>query len=676
MREFCKHKIVHLLTVVLVVVVAACGTSGKVKVLHTEGISAKMSPTVYAAADSTKNIDKIPDYVPAQDTVKIKSANSEEETEIVAYRSTDGEVYAEDVLDEVIVEATFKNTAERNGMVDLSFSVTVPKKLQDGRWQVRFYPEIEIMGDREDMDLVFITGKEYREAQLKGYEQYEKFLSRIITDSTSFIDTKKLEMFVERNFPDIYAYKRDTSIVEDAEFYSHYGISEREAIEHYTSKLWKKRNEYRKSKRARKYAKYIKVPILEEGVRLDSVMTKESGDVRYNYVQTIKTRPKLKKATISMVAEVYEGNKMVYKTPLIGPLDFYISSISAFVDNETVRYITQVIERRASDNKEYKIDFKVGKSDVDLNLGTNGEEIGKVKKHLVSLMDNKEFDLDSIIVSAAASPEGTVATNYNLSNRRSISMTDYFKRYVKHYKDSVERALKADEVFTINLDSTYVDEADTVKPVEIVFTPRPIGEDWDRLGELILADTVIPQADKDKFAEMFSIENKDTREVKMRSVPTYNYMRKELYPFLRNVKFKFFMHRKGMVKDTIHTSIVDSVYAAGVQALRDMDYERAVVLLAPYQDYNTAVVYTSMGRNVSALQILDKLKKTAQVNYLLSIISSREGRIQDAVNYYMDACRENSSYIHRGNLDPEIAELIKKYNLHEILYKEEEEMYY
>ncbi len=676
MKIFSGHRITYLITAIIITAIAvSCGTSSKVKVLHTESISAKMSPTVYAAADSadTKGIS---DRIPAQDTVKIKSANSDEEKEIVAYRTTDGEIYAEDVLDEVIVEAKFKNVAERNGKVDLSFSVTVPKALYDSKWQVRFYPEIEIMGDREDMDLVFITGKEYRKAQLKGYEQYERFLSTIIKDTTAFIDTKKLEIFVERNFPDIYSYKQDTSAVDDKEFYSHCGLSEQQAIEHYTNKLLKKRNENRKNKRARKYAKYVKVPILESGVRLDTVITKETGDVVYTYVQTITTRPKLKKAQISMVADVFEGNKRMYRTPLIGPLDFYISSISAFVDNETVRYITQVIERRATDNKEYKIDFKIGKSDVDLSLGNNGEEVSKVKKHLVSLIDNKEFDLDSIIVSAAASPEGTVTNNWNLSNRRSISMTDYFKKYVKFYKDSVERALKAEEIFTINLDSTYVEEADTVKPVEIVFTPRPIGEDWDRLMELIYEDTIIPAADKDKFIEMFKVENKDAREIQMRSVKSYNYMRKDLYPFLRNVKFKFFMHRKGMVKDTVHTSIVDSVYVEGVQALRDMDYERAIALLGPYQDYNTAVVYTSMGRNISALQILENLQKTAQVNYLLSIISAREGKIQDAVNYYMESCRQNSSYIHRGNLDPEISELIKTYQLHEILYKEEEEMYY
>lgn len=666
--------IIYLPAILLVAFAVSCGTSGKVKKLHQEGVSAKMVPTEFKSAD-TSGVN-FSDHVPAQDTIKILSATNEEQ-EIIAYVTTEGDIYAEDVLDAVIVESTFKNVAERNGKVDLSFQVTVPKALQDSKWQVRFYPEIEIMGDREDMDLVFVTGSEYRKAQLKGYEQYEKFLSRIITDTAAFIDTKRLEMFIERNFPDIYAFKQDTSSVSDDEFMSHFGVSEKEAIDHYTSKLWKKRNENRKKKRASKYTKYVKVPILEKGVRLDTVTTKPSGDVVYTYVQTITTRPKLKKAQISMVAEVYEGNKMVYRTPQIGPLDFYISSISAFVDNETVRYITKVVERRAEDNKEYKLDFKLGKSDVDLSLGSNAEEVHKVKKHLVSLIDNKTYDLDSIIVSAAASPEGTVSNNMRLSGRRSASITDYFKKYVKFYNDSLERSKMHEEgVFTINLDSTYVEEADTVKPVEIVFTPRAMGEDWDRLRELIELDTIIPQADKDKFIEMYSIENLDNREAKMRGVASYNYMKKELYPFLRNVKFNFFMHRKGMVKDTIHTTEVDSVYAAGVQALRDMDYERAIALLAHYQDYNTAVVYTSMGRNISALQILETLHKTPQVNYLLSIISAREGKIQDAVRYYMDACRENPSYIHRGNLDPEISELIKTYKLHDILYKEEEEMYY
>ncbi len=651
----------------LLFLAAACGTSRKVKVLNAEQVTAKMVPSEFKENDTTgmsKRVQK-------NDTIKIESKNKPDQP-IMAYRSTDGEVFAEDELEAVIIESTFKNVAERNGKVDLWFQITVPRKLTDSKWQLRFYPWIEIMGDREEMEQVYITGVRYREDQMRGYQLYDRFVGKIINDSTTFVDRNKLDLFLERNMPQIYAYKSDTSFVSADEFYANYGVSEKEAVDHYTNKMWKKRNENRKNKKSKKFAKYVKIPIVVDSLRLDTVINTQSGDLTYLYCQTITTRPKLKKAQISMVTEVYDGLDMVYKTPQMGPIDFYISSISAFVDNLTVRYLTKVIERRATDNKEYQIDFKAGRTDLDLGYNNNTEEIGRVKKHLASLIDNQEYDLDSIIVSASASPDGRLSLNKSVSQKRSESIVNYFKKYVKFYKDSVERAKEDEGGFEINLDSTYV-EGEKVKPVEIVFTPRSIPEDWERLRQLIIVDTVIPMADKEKIFEMYEVKDLDAREVKMRSLPSFKYIKSDLYTQLRDVTFRFFMHRKGMVKDTVHTTIIDSTYMNGVQALRDMDYEKALVLLAPYQDYNTAVCYTSMNRNISALQILDKLERTDQVNYLLAIINAREGNIQEAVSFYMDACRQNPQYIHRGNLDPEISELIKGYKLHDILYKEEEE---
>ena len=61
--------------------------------------------------------------------------------------------------------------------------------------------------------------------------------------------------------------------------------------------------------------------------------------------------------------------------------------------------------------------------------------------------------------------------------------------------------------------------------------------------------------------------------------------------------------------------------------------------------------------------ILENLEKTPQVNYLLAILYSRNGQEQKAVQCYMDACRQEPSYVHRGNLDPEISALIKLYGL-------------
>ena len=51
------------------------------------------------------------------------------------------------------------------------------------------------------------------------------------------------------------------------------------------------------------------------------------------------------------------------------------------------------------------------------------------------------------------------------------------------------------------------------------------------------------------------------------------------------------------------------------------------------------------------------------MNYLLAILYSRNGDAQKAVQAYMDACRQDQSYVHRGNLDPEISALIKLYGL-------------
>ena len=101
----------------------------------------------------------------------------------------------------------------------------------------------------------------------------------------------------------------------------------------------------------------------------------------------------------------------------------------------------------------------------------------------------------------------------------------------------------------------------------------------------------------------------------------------------------------------------------GVQAIRDHDYQAALAFLAPYHEYNTAVAYVALDRNASAFEILDPLPRTARVNYMLALIHARRGDDQNAVQHYMDACRQDRSFVSRGNLDPEIAALIRNYGL-------------
>ena len=639
----------------VVILLYACSTQKKLERLKAgDGPSAQLS-----LGRQESFVPQIKNEKVSRDTLKIKD---EDGTEILIMKAVKdeetGEMVATDVLDAAMVTARFRNIAERKGKVDLAFQVIVPASMRDSRWQLRFYPDMYVLEDSIRLEPVIITGDAYRKAQLKGYEHYEKFLSRIIEDSTAFINVRQLEIFLKRNIPELYSYKSDSTYVTEEQFLSAYGVSQKQAIEHYTNKFARHMNERRKARKDKMYAKYVKAPIVTEGIRLDTVMVNSEGDFIYNYVQTINTRPKLRRADIVLSGDIYEQDKMLYTIPRSEPLTFYISSIAAFVDN-TERYLTKVVERRASANTECRIDFEVGKADVRPELGENLTGIRRIETTLASLLENETFDLDSIVVSATASPEGIYAANGKLAQKRSEAVSRYFETYMKEYADSLVEAAGV----SMDIDGIVMEQ--TLKVSKIGFTARCVPENWDDLHSLVEEDVVMNVDQKADFFKRFKINDPDAREAKMRTGDYYKYMRSALYPQLRTVKFNFYLHRKGMVKDTVHTTVIDSVYMRGVQALRDMDYDVALDLLRPYEDYNTAVAYMGMERNRNAMRILAKMEKTAEINYLLAILYSREGELDKAVECYVRSCKQNHSYVYRGNLDPEISVLIKMYGLNQ-----------
>jgi len=510
---------------------------------------------------------------------------------------------------------------------------------------------------------VIITGADYRKAQLRGYQRYQKFLDSIVTDSTKFINLRLLELYIQRYFEDIYAMKSDTTFVTEDDWQSIYGITEREAILHYTDQIAVRRNERKKAKKEEMFRKYVKAPILTEGLRLDTIIVNPEGDFIYEYVQTIETRPKMKRVDVFLSGNVYEQDQVVYRVPRTEPLSFYISSISNFVDPAS-RYLTKVLERSVEANSVYWIGFRQGRDEVEPGLGQNAVEIARIKENLGQLMRNGIYDLDSIAVSASTSPEGSVTLNESLSLRRARSVSSYFEKYIGTFMDSLRRA----EGLSITVDENLSEgkmhrSAHANASPSIRFISHSKGENWEMLEKRVAMDSLMSEAEKEAFRKKMSIGNLDSREHALQSLSSYRHLRQDIYPYLRTVQFNFYLHRRGMVKDTVHTTVLDSIYMAGIDAIKERDYKTAVTLLRPYKDYNTAVAYCAMDYNASAMEILRDLPRTEQVEYMLAILYSREGDDQNAVQHYMNAVHLNRSYIFRGNLDPEISVLIKKYGL-------------
>ena len=632
---------------------ASCGAARKADMLQQRQMSASLAlPASYSTSFQDVDLPRL-----EQDSLVVHDFMGREVIIMNAVRDEEsGEMVANETLQAARVTARFRNVAERHGRIDLEFQVIVPAAMQDSRWQVRFHPRMEILDETVDLDDILITGKEYRKAQLRGYQQYERFLRSIITDSTRFIDRHQLEVFIQRNIPDLYAFRSDTSVVTDAAFASVYGVTERDAIDYYTYGLLVRRNERKIRDKDKIFRKYVKAPLQTGHLRLDTLIVNDAGEFVYNYVQTIATRPRLRKVDISLLGEIFEQDKVVYKMPQSDPLTFYVSSLSAFVDGRD-RYLDQVISRRVDLQKDAYLLFEVGDDQVHEDLGDNMREISSIRSTLSSLLSDEEFDLDSIVVTANASPEGSFRANGDLSQRRSRSVGRYFTAWMKRYADSLDR----EQGIRMSLDGSL--QAQARPRPGIRFSSYAVPENWMMLDRLVEKDPLLTEAQKQAYRLRKEETDPDARELAMRRDDYYPYLSKELYPLLRTVTFDLRLHRRNMLQDTVHTTVLDTVYMNGVQAIRDRDYKLALSLLRPYEDFNTAIAYCCLDYNASAMSILEKLDRNAEVNYMLALVHARQGDERSAVECYLHACSQNAAFVHRGNLDPEISALIRKYDL-------------
>lgn len=562
----------------------------------------------------------------------IRSSLTDEPLIMKAIKDTEtGEMVATDVIRASRVVAKFRNVAERAGYVTVSFDICVPSEMSSSEWQLKVFPFMAIQKDTVALDPVFITGEKYRGRQMRGYEKYQEFLSSIITDPNDFLRMGQLEIFLQRHFPETYAMKSDTSFIAEPMAENLFGVTQRDAFEHYRKDLKWRSNERRKGRVGEMYDKYVKDPILSEGIRLDTVLLSSDGDFIYRYNHVFRSRPMLRKVNVSLEGKMYRDGECFMHLPFPEELTFYISSLSSLTDDR-LRYVMHVRQRTVYENTKALIDFAHASSEVDTLLGDNASELARVRQCVEDVYARKEFILDSLVVVASCSPEGSYNLNSRLSADRSRAVKDYISDFVPaEWKDSLKTSV--------------------------------MPENWDQLMRLVENDTVLsPEVRKDIVVKARRMDGgPDVLEEKLSLMPEYGYLRESLYPKLRSVSFDFHLHRADMVQDTVYTTDLDTVYMDGVQAIRDLDYRKAVTILRPYDDYNSALAFMCADYNHSAMDVLARLDDTdPRVCYLKAMVLSRLEQVDEAVKYFELALAYDPRLEYRANLDPEMYEIVKQ----------------
>lgn len=375
------------------------------------------------------------------------------------------------------------------------------------------------------------------------------------------------------------------------------------------------------------FNRFVKFPYPED-VRLDSLVEGRST-VTYYYSQAVKTDETSKKMLITLQGQVLAVDDSAYRLPPSDTLSYVVSSMLSFVDT-VPRYRIKVIDKFVTVEDRNYIQFFVGDTRVVDTLGDNRRQLDKITGLMRQIVEQKEFYVDTITLTAASSPEGAYAFNDRLSQGRAAALKRYL---VRRYGKSIDTML----------------------------TVRWVAEDWPELTARIRTDREI--VNREAILELIAREkNPDRREqiIRQRFPEEYAYIRSVIYPQLRAVNFRYNLRRKGMVKDTIHTTELDTTYTRGVELLQKRKYAKALYILNDYNDRNTVVAHLSLDHNERAMELLATMPKDAVTEYLRAIACSRLGRKAEGREHFLEACRLDGRMEYRGNLDPEIAELLKQ----------------
>ena len=375
------------------------------------------------------------------------------------------------------------------------------------------------------------------------------------------------------------------------------------------------------------FNRFVKFPYPEDA-RLDSLIEGRST-VTYYYSQEVKTDETSKKMLVTLQGQVLAVDDSAYRLPPSDTLSYIVSSMLSFVDT-IPRYRIKVVDKFVTVEDRNYIQFFVGDTRVVDTLGDNRRQLDKITGLMRQIVEQQEFYVDTITLTAASSPEGAYAFNDRLSQGRAAALKRYL---VRRYGRSIDTML----------------------------TVRWVAEDWTELTNRIRTDREI--GNRDAILELIAEEkNPDRREqaIRQRFPKDYAYIRSVIYPQLRAVNFRYNLRRKGMVKDTIHTTELDTTYTRGVELLQKRKYAKALYILNDYNDRNTVVAHLSLDHNERAMELLATMPKDAVTEYLRAIACSRLGRKAEGRRHFLEACRLDERMEYRGNLDPEIAELLKQ----------------
>ena len=504
----------------------------------------------------------------------------------------------------VYVVAKSKTVAERNGEIALDFIIGIPATLQNNTWGLSLTPVVENNGTEEALQPLSIRGELFSEVQKRQYWQMNKYLNRILGDTTGLSSTVSLA----------------------AKYY--------EAYNRYLGNNKKRLAE----KLETTYKETISFPYLSDP-RLDSVLLRK-GELRYYYTQRYRPTKNTHRLHLYFRGHIDAIDRSQYALANSDTLTYTVTSMLSLLDNEP-RYMLKVIDKYVEVRDRNYITFPVGRANVIDTMGQNLVQLAKIERLMDTLINQYEFFVDSITIIASSSPDGSMATNNRIAGERARSIKERLVRKFGHEVDTLIRTRSIGEDWAL------------LKRLIRHNSDMPIWEQItamiDQSRNLDVTEPQIRQQFPKDYAYMKEILYPQLRAVDFR----YNLRRVDMVKDTVVLTVLDTTYMRGVQQ------LRDRDYVGALRTLNDYKSQNlAIVLLS--LGYDEAAL--------EILEQLPPAEKNARTDYLSAIALSRINRPHEGLEYYLKAIQADPVLKFRGNLDPEIQILYKQNNVTSTAY--------
>lgn len=301
------------------------------------------------------------------------------------------------------------------------------------------------------------------------------------------------------------------------------------------------------------------------------------------------------------------------------------------VYNRMINYITpdeELAPKVISQNISVYVDYPAGGVSVNPKYGNNRAELTKLEEHLKSLLQSDNGGVTKIRITGYASPDGSTKENERLAGNRSIQFKTYLQKQFK-------------------------------LPDNGLVTVDWVGEDWDRLKELI------SKSDKKYSSRVLAIfqltNDPDSRRKQIRAMDNgavYKDIEKSFFSRLRRMELA--VETKSPVISANNPLLIEQIYSQP-EKVSLTDFFRAASLYRPGTDQyrevyeiaaytypscavaqlNAAAAALSQGDAESARYFFKQAEGDQRAYNNLGVLSLMDGNKEAATAYFRKYLPQN-----------------------------------